>query len=229
MAADPHLLRRAPARRQRLRPSSDTVSSEASQRHPALAPLREEGQAGRQPRSGRTCLGHQCLALLGARRQEAAATLGPGRLCRVNHRIAQVSGAVEAALAYCRRGWSIVPMQSHDDGGCSCGRRGCVAVAKHPRVSWEARMEVAATEKEVEEWWRRWPDANVGTVTAGPDAGTSMGSEWAAALVSRVPARARGTQKPNRIKASGRVAQWESARFTRERSQVRNPPRPLAV
>ena len=26
--------------------------------------------------------------------------------------------------------------------------------------------------------------------------------------------------------ASGRVAQWESARFTRERSQVRNPPRP---
>jgi hypothetical protein len=25
----------------------------------------------------------------------------------------------------------------------------------------------------------------------------------------------------------GRVAQWESARFTRERSQVRNPPRPL--
>ena len=26
-------------------------------------------------------------------------------------------------------------------------------------------MEVAATEKEVEEWWRRWPDANVGIVT----------------------------------------------------------------
>jgi hypothetical protein len=26
---------------------------------------------------------------------------------------------------------------------------------------------------------------------------------------------------------SGRVAQWESARFTRERSQVRNPPRPF--
>jgi hypothetical protein len=32
-------------------------------------------------------------------------------------------------------------------------------------VSWEARMEVAATEKEVEEWWQRWPDANVGIVT----------------------------------------------------------------
>ena len=33
---------------------------------------------------------------------------------------------------------------------------------------------------------------------------------------------------PNRLGRSGRVAQWESARFTRERSQVRNPPRPLA-
>ena len=28
------------------------------------------------------------------------------------------------------------------------------------------------------------------------------------------------------LQALGRVAQWESARFTRERSQVRNPPRP---
>jgi len=30
----------------------------------------------------------------------------------------------------------------------------------------------------------------------------------------------------HRISSPGRVAQWESARFTRERSQVRNPPRP---
>ena len=36
-----------------------------------------------------------------------------------------------------------------------------------------------------------------------------------------------GARAPNRIGRSGRVAQWESARFTRERSQVRNPPRPL--
>jgi Bifunctional DNA primase/polymerase, N-terminal/CHC2 zinc finger len=83
----------------------------------------------------------------------------------VGHAIEQASGAGEAALAYCRRGWSIVPMHSPAEGGCSCGRRGCVAVAKHPRVPWEARMEVAASEQEVEEWWRRWPDANVGVVT----------------------------------------------------------------
>src|SRR5262249_45357203 len=38
---------------------------------------------------------------------------------------------------------------------------------------------------------------------------------------------ARRAQKARRIGHRGRVAQWESARFTRERSQVRNPPRPL--
>ena len=92
-------------------------------------------------------------------------TVGLGRLCRVSSRIEQVAGVGDAALAYCRRGWSIVPMHSPADGGCSCQRRGCVAVAKHPRVSWEARMEVAATESEVADWWRRWPDANVGVVT----------------------------------------------------------------
>ena len=32
--------------------------------------------------------------------------------------------------------------------------------------------------------------------------------------------------RANRIGPSGRVAQWESARFTRERSLVRNQPRP---
>jgi hypothetical protein len=37
----------------------------------------------------------------------------------------------------------------------------------------------------------------------------------------------RGRPKPNRIGLSGHVAQWESARFTRERSVVRNHPCPL--
>jgi bifunctional DNA primase/polymerase-like protein len=83
----------------------------------------------------------------------------------VDVRIEQVAGLGDAALAYCRRGWSIVPMHSPVSGGCSCRRRDCAAVAKHPRVSWEALMEVAATEKQVEQWWRRWPDANVGVVT----------------------------------------------------------------
>ena len=38
-------------------------------------------------------------------------------------------------------------------------------------------------------------------------------------------ARLAGAVSAGRV--AGRVAQWESARFTRERSQVRNPPRPF--
>jgi hypothetical protein len=35
-----------------------------------------------------------------------------------------------------------------------------------------------------------------------------------------------GGHKPRKLGLRGSVAQWEGARFTRERSQVRNPPRP---
>jgi Bifunctional DNA primase/polymerase, N-terminal/CHC2 zinc finger len=103
--------------------------------------------------------------LLGPWQAAAETTAGRGKLSRVSATIEQTVGVGDAALAYCRRGWSIVPMHAPADGGCSCGRGGCAAIAKHPRVSWEARMEVAATEKEVEEWWRRWPHANIGVVT----------------------------------------------------------------
>jgi hypothetical protein len=45
---------------------------------------------------------------------------------------------------------------------------------------------------------------------------------WSSGLLPGRPGRgARPT-----LSLAGRVAQWESARFTRERSQVRNPPRP---
>ena len=40
--------------------------------------------------------------------------------------------------------------------------------------------------------------------------------------------RAGGSAKANRLDIEGRVAQWESARLPRERSQVRNPPRPFS-
>ena len=56
-------------------------------------------------------------------------------------------------------------MHSPVRAGCSCGRQDCPAVAKHPRVRWETLMEAPATEADIEAWWRRWPDANVGVVT----------------------------------------------------------------
>jgi hypothetical protein len=77
------------------------------------------------------------------------------------------SALLDAALAGVKRGWSVVPMHTPIDGGCSCHRTACPAAGKHPRVSWESSMRAAASTEQVGAWWRRWPDANVGVVTGG--------------------------------------------------------------
>lgn len=55
----------------------------------------------------------------------------------------------EAARRLCRRGLSVIPV----------GRD------KKPLVKWERYQKAAADAKQVDEWWTRWPDANVGVVT----------------------------------------------------------------
>ena len=72
-----------------------------------------------------------------------------------------------AALAYAAKAWSVVPVHTVHQGRCSCGRRDCPAPGKHPRIRWEEAQEEPAPMDRVAEWWRRWPDANVGVVT-GP-------------------------------------------------------------
>lgn len=71
----------------------------------------------------------------------------------------------EAALDYARRGWSVIPVHSIGRRTCTCGRPDCASPGKHPRVAWSEATEEAASEAQVQEWWRRWPDANVGVVT----------------------------------------------------------------
>ncbi|MDJ0949079.1 MAG: bifunctional DNA primase/polymerase [Alphaproteobacteria bacterium] len=56
----------------------------------------------------------------------------------------------ETALAYWRRGWSVVPLVPH---------------AKRPLLPWTAYQQRRAGEDEVRGWYERWPDANVGIVT----------------------------------------------------------------
>lgn len=55
-----------------------------------------------------------------------------------------------AAIAYARRGWSVVPV----------ARRG-----KRPLVAWTAYQKRAAEVSEIQDWFRRWPGANVAIVT----------------------------------------------------------------
>lgn len=83
-----------------------------------------------------------------------------------------MSAGRNAALALAAGGWSVVPM--HDGTGlrCSCGRPRCPSVGKHPRVLWERWMNRRAGPTDLEFWWDRWPEANVGVVTG-----------WVSALV----------------------------------------------
>lgn len=71
----------------------------------------------------------------------------------------------EAARSYRRRGWAVVPVHTVRDGRCSCGQRDCPSPGKHPRVPWAAFTREPPSAEQVDEWWRRWPDANLAVVT----------------------------------------------------------------
>src|SRR5512146_166177 len=58
--------------------------------------------------------------------------------------------AREAALGYLSRGWSVIPIEHR---------------AKHPLVAWLEFENRCASAREVESWFARWPQANVGIVT----------------------------------------------------------------
>ena len=86
--------------------------------------------------------------------------------------IAQVS-CKEAALEYLSYGWSVIPLCPPDcspdkvpwhwrkDGKpCKCAHPG-----KVPLVAWTEYQERLPTESEVEQWFSKWPFANVGIVT----------------------------------------------------------------
>lgn len=74
-----------------------------------------------------------------------------------------------AALDYARRGWRVLPLHSVDHlGECTCGSP-CASPAKHPRLP-DGVKGASADAARVREWWRRWPEANVGVAT-GPESG----------------------------------------------------------
>jgi Bifunctional DNA primase/polymerase, N-terminal len=70
-----------------------------------------------------------------------------------------------AAQAYSALGYPVVPMHGvRPGGGCSCADPGCRDPGKHPRLAGWTRL--ASTDPVVVgEWWRRWPDANLGLAT----------------------------------------------------------------
>lgn len=71
------------------------------------------------------------------------------------------SPLLAAALRYAALGWCVFPGHGIDQSGrCSCRDSKCGHPGKHPRIN--AWQKSATTDKTViENWWRRWPTANV--------------------------------------------------------------------
>jgi putative DNA primase/helicase len=74
---------------------------------------------------------------------------------------------LDAALAYARLGWHVLPLYHITEAGvCSCSKgKDCGrSTAKHPRIKrWE--KDVSADPVKVTAWWAKWPQANVGILT----------------------------------------------------------------
>ena len=67
------------------------------------------------------------------------------------------SQLLKAALWYCRKGYSIIPVGAGED-------------RKRPLVAWEQYQHERPTEDQIRQWWSKWPDANVAIIT-GPISG----------------------------------------------------------
>lgn len=68
-------------------------------------------------------------------------------------------------------GWCLVPLHGIEHGRCSCGRPECeitpgkpTSAGKHPRLN-EWQKHATDDLDQVREWWRQWPNANIGART----------------------------------------------------------------
>jgi hypothetical protein len=76
---------------------------------------------------------------------------------------------LEAALAYARRGWPVIPLHNPTRRGCSCSNAACESPGKHPRTR-TGLKEGTTDPEQIRLWWRKWPEANIGVLT-GPQSG----------------------------------------------------------
>lgn len=69
------------------------------------------------------------------------------------------------ALYYVEKlNWAVIPLHSIVDGKCTCSNERCRSAGKHPRTE-HGSHDASSDKVQVREWWRQWPDANVGIAT----------------------------------------------------------------
>jgi hypothetical protein len=71
---------------------------------------------------------------------------------------------LEAALFYAKHGWPVFPVYCPRDGACSCDNASCEHPAKHPLTP-HGFKDATTDENTIIDWWRRWPEANIGLAT----------------------------------------------------------------
>ena len=68
--------------------------------------------------------------------------------------------------------WSVLPCHSVREGQCSCRDRECTGPGKHPRTR-HGFYDATTDPEQLQTWWQRWPDANVG-VRTGRESGLAV-------------------------------------------------------
>ena len=76
---------------------------------------------------------------------------------------------MKCALAYAAKGWQVFPLHTIRDGECSCGNTNCDSPGKHPMTK-KGLKNATADETQINEWWSKWPEANIG-IRTGKESG----------------------------------------------------------
>lgn len=81
--------------------------------------------------------------------------------------VSRSAALLDAALAYAKLGWRVLPVHSVRNGQCSCGQSPCHdGAGKHPHMkAWQENA--TADEATIRQWWSTWPDANIGILAGG--------------------------------------------------------------
>lgn len=97
---------------------------------------------------------------MGAHKNDASSKDAPKIKSSINHKELQPIN-LRAALYYAKRGWPVLPLHYPTPKRCSCGKRDCSSVGKHPR-SKRGSKDATTDIEQIKKWWRLYPKGNVG-------------------------------------------------------------------